>query len=445
MMFKKFTSLFILLIVLINILSLNTIAFAAPDLNAKAAVLIDLKTGNVLFEKNADKKVFPASTTKIMTALIALEKVKAGELSLEQPITYTESANSTMDIDGSNIALKVGEQMVLGDLLRGLLISSGNDAAAIIAEYIGNGNIENFVVLMNEKAKALGLKGTHFKNPHGLHHEENYTTAIDMAKLAREAMKNETFRSIVECAHVRLAATNMQEERYYINTNNLVSRMRYPYYFYEYATGIKTGSTDKAGYCLVSSAKKDNKEFIAAVFGADGISESHTDSKNLLEYGMQNYAAVRFAKVDDIYGEISVKQAANGQDHVLLSAKDNLDILFPKNADKSEVEVVCDIPEKVYAPIKKGQVIGKVNFVYNSKVIGSVDLAATTDIKRHLFGFVMSFGEWLWSFKGVRIFVYSVIAVVVAFISLVIYAFSKALKKSKSKKRRQRTYHPPRY
>ena len=407
--------------------------------------MIDLKTGNVLFEKNATKKVYPASTTKIMTALIALEKVKAGELSLEQPITFTESANATMDIDGSNIALKVGEQMTLGDLLKGLLIASGNDAAAIIAEYIGNGNIDNFVVLMNEKANSLGLKGTHFKNPHGLHHEENYTTAYDMALIAKEAMKNETFRSIVECAHIRLAATNMQEERYYINTNNLVSRMRYPYYFYEYATGIKTGSTDKAGYCLVSSAKKDSKEFIAAVFGADGVGESHTDSKNLLEYGMQNFTAIRFAKVDDIYGETAVKQAANGQDHVLLSARDNLDILFPKGTNKSEVEVVCDIPEKVYAPIKKGQVIGKANFVHNSKIIGSVDLVATSDIKRHLFGFVMSFGEWLWSFRAVKIFVYSVLAIVIAFISLLVYGFSKALKKSKSKKRRQRTYHPPRY
>lgn len=444
-MFKKFISLFVLLILILNILCINTVVFAAPDLNAKAAILIDLKTGNVLFEKNATKKVYPASTTKIMTALIALEKVKAGELSLEQPITFTESANATMDIDGSNIALKVGEQMTLGDLLKGLLIASGNDAAAIIAEYIGNGNIDNFVVLMNEKANSLGLKGTHFKNPHGLHHEENYTTAYDMALIAKEAMKNETFRSIVECAHIRLAATNMQEERYYINTNNLVSRMRYPYYFYEYATGIKTGSTDKAGYCLVSSAKKDSKEFIAAVFGADGVGESHTDSKNLLEYGMQNFTAIRFAKVDDIYGETAVKQAANGQDHVLLSARDNLDILFPKGTNKSEVEVVCDIPEKVYAPIKKGQVIGKANFVHNSKIIGSVDLVATSDIKRHLFGFVMSFGEWLWSFRAVKIFVYSVLAIIIAFISLLVYGFSKALKKSKSKKRRQRTYHPPRY
>lgn len=441
-MLKKITS---VLIVFVILLSLFNIGYAsAPDLNAKAAILIDAKTGNVLFEKNADKKMYPASTTKIMTAILALEKVAKGEISLEQPITYTETAEATMEADGSNIALKVGEQMTLGDLLKGLLLASGNDAAAIIAEYIG-GTIDDFVVLMNEKVKKLGLEGTHFANPHGLHNEENYTTAADMAKIAREAMKNETFRSIVECAHIRLAATNISEERYYINTNNLVSRMRYPYYFYDKATGIKTGSTTEAGYCLVSSAKDGDKEVIAVVFKSDDISASHTDSKNILQYGLTEFSSIRFAKVDDIYGEVRVKQSSDGTDHILLSAKDNLEILFPKNKDSSEVEVITDIPESVRAPISKGQEIGKVNFVYNSQVIGSIPLVATVDVKRHLLGFVMSFGEWLWGFRTVKVIVYTVLTLIVLFILLIVIGFYKALKKSKSKKRRRTNYHPPRY
>ena len=441
-MLKKITS---VLIVFVILLSLFNIGYAsAPDLNAKAAILIDAKTGNVLFEKNADKKMYPASTTKIMTAILALEKVAKGEISLEQPITYTETAEATMEADGSNIALKVGEQMTLADLLKGLLLASGNDAAAIIAEYIG-GTIDDFVVLMNEKVKKLGLEGTHFANPHGLHNEENYTTAADMAKIAREAMKNETFRSIVECAHIRLAATNISEERYYINTNNLVSRMRYPYYFYDKATGIKTGSTTEAGYCLVSSAKDGDKEVIAVVFKSDDISASHTDSKNILQYGLTEFSSIRFAKVDDIYGEVRVKQSSDGTDHILLSAKDNLEILFPKNKDSSEVEVITDIPESVRAPISKGQEIGKVNFVYNSQVIGSIPLVATVDVKRHLLGFVMSFGEWLWGFRTVKVIVYTVLTLIVLFILLIVIGFYKALKKSKSKKRRRTNYHPPRY
>jgi len=388
--------------------------------------------------------MYPASTTKIMTAILALEKVDKGEISLDQPITYTETADATMAADGSNIALKVGERMVLGDLLKGLLLASGNDAAAIIAEYTG-GTIDAFVAKMNEKVKALGLENTHFANPHGLHNEENYTTAADMAKIALEAMKNETFRSIVECAHIRLAATNMSEERYYINTNNLVSRMRYPYYFYDKATGIKTGSTTEAGYCLVSSAKDGSKEVIAVVFKADDISASHTDSKNILEYGLTEFSSIRFAKVDDIYGEVRVKQSSDGTDHILLSAKDNLEILFPKNVDSSDVEVITDIPEKVYAPIKKGQEIGKVNFVYNSQVIGSVPLVSTVDVKRHILGFLMSFGEWLWSYRTVKVIVYSVLTLIILFIILIVVGFYRALKKSKSKKRRRTNYHPPRY
>lgn len=351
-MLKKITSIFVIIVILSGLFNIGFAA--APNLNAVSAILIDAKTGNVLFEKESTKKMYPASTTKIMTAMLALEKVAKGEISLDQPITYTETANKTMDPDGSNIALKVGEQMILSDLLKGLLLASGNDAAAIIAEYIGGGSIENFVALMNQKVKSLGLEGTHFANPHGLHNEENYTTAYDMAIIAREAMKNETFRSIVECAHIRLAPTNMnEEERYYINTNNLVSLMRYPYYFYDKATGIKTGSTSEAGYCLVSSAKDGDKEVIAVVFKSDDVSTSHNDSKALLQYGLTDFSSVRFAKVDDIYGEVKVKQSSDGTDHILLSAKDNLEILFPKNTDTSLVEAVTDIPEKVYAPIKK--------------------------------------------------------------------------------------------
>lgn len=415
-----------------------------PTLRAEAAVLIDAKNGNVLYNKNADKKMYPASTTKVMTALVALEKVKNGEISLEQPITYTKTADDTMAADGSNIGLKVGETMVLGDLLKGLLIASGNDAAAIIAEHIG-GSIDAFVGLMNDKASSLGLKNTKFANPHGLHNTEHYTTASDMAKIAREAMKDETFRSIVECAHIRLSATNMNEERYYINTNNLVSKMRYPYYFYDKAIGIKTGSTTEAGYCLVSAAADKEKEVIAVVFKTDAMSVSHEDSKRLLEYGITGFSNVRFAKLDDIYGEVAVKQAADGTDHVLLSAKANLEILFPKNVQTSEVETIVDIPDKVYAPIKKGQEIGKVSFVYNSQTIGSVALVSTVDVKRHILGFLMSFGEWIWKFRTVKIIVYTAIAVILIFIVLLVIGFAQALKKSKSKKRRKSSYRPPRY
>ncbi len=425
--------------------SLNTATFATkPSVTAGAAILMDTSTGNILFEKNAEKKMYPASTTKIMTALVALDAVKAEEISLAQPLTLSSAAYQGLDPDGSSIALKAGEAMTLEGLLQGLLIASGNDAAVTIAEGI-SGSIEQFVAKMNEKAAALGLENTHFVNPHGLHNDQHYTTAYDMARLARYAMQNDTFRSIVECAHIYLPATNMSDKRYFINTNNLVSRMRYPYYFYEKATGIKTGSTDQAGYCLVSSAEDKGKSVIAVVFNAEDISISHNESKAILEHGLSDFTLKTLAKRDDIFGEVKLKHAADGTDHLLLSAKENLDALFPNGGDLEKIEVQCEIPEKVYAPISAGQVIGKARFLYEGKQVGEVELCSTVEIKRHFLGFLFTFFEWVWSFKVVKFVVYTALALVVAFVALVIIGFSRAIKKSKRKKRRMNRYNPPRY
>lgn len=415
-----------------------------PQVTAGASILIDANTGNVLFEKNADKKMFPASTTKIMTALVALDAVKNEEISLSQPLTLNQAAYDRLDIDGSSIALKVGESMTLEGLLQGLLIASGNDAAVVIAEGIAGSEAE-FVARMNEKAKAIGLENTVFQNPHGLHDENHYTTARDMARLAREAMKNDTFKGIVECAHIYLPATNMSDKRYFINTNNLVSLMRYPYYFYDKATGIKTGSTSEAGYCLVSSAEDKGKSVIAVIFDAEDISVSHNESKAVLQHGITDFSLKSLAKRDDIFGEVKVKQAADGTDHLLLSAAKNLDALFPIGGDAEKVEVVCEIPEKVYAPITSGQVIGKATFMYEGKEIGAVDLCSTVEIKRHFLGFISSFFEWLWSFRAVKFVVFTVLGLVLAFFVLVCIGFYRAIKKSKRKKRRMNRYNPPRY
>ena len=428
-----------------TVLAGSDITYAAkPNITAKAAILIDGQTGTVLYEKNSQKQMYPASTTKIMTALVALDAVDKGEISLEQPLALSEEAFKTLDIDGSSIALKVGEAMTLEGLLQGLLVASGNDAAVVIAEGI-SGTIDQFVARMNEKAKELGLEDTAFANPHGLHQDNHYTTAADMAALAKAAMQNPTFQSIVECAHIYLPATNMSDKRYFINTNNLVSRMRYPYYFYDKATGIKTGSTDKAGYCLVSSAEDKGKSVIAVVLGAEDISVSHNESKAILEYGLSDFTLTKLARRDDIFGEVKVKQAADGTDHILLSAASNLSALFPDDGDSSKIEVVTDIPEKVYAPISSGQIIGSVSFLYEGKEIGRVDLCSTVEIKRHFLGFLGTFFEWLWSFRVVKFVVYTAVALVVAFISLVCIGFYRALKRSKRKKRRMSRYNPPKY
>ncbi len=417
---------------------------AVPKISAKAAILIDGNTGNVLYEKNADKVMYPASTTKIMTAIVALEAVKSGETDLEREYVLSEGGAATLDKDGSSVGLKVGEKMKLKNLLEGLLLASGNDAAVVIAEGIA-GTEGAFVERMNAKAKALGLENTHFVNPHGLHHKEHYTTAKDLAIMAREAMKNETFKGIVECAHIYLPPTNMSEKRYFINTNNLVSRMRFAEFFYDYATGVKTGTTTEAGNCLVASAENGDKYVISVVLNAEKSEISHNESRDLLRHAMNDFKSQRLAKRDDIFGEVRVKQASDGTDHLLLSAESNLDSLFPMSGDPKKVEVKTEIPEKVYAPIQSGQVIGKAIFSYEGKPIGEVNLVSTVEIKRHFLGFLMSFGEWLWSLAAIRYTVYIILGIALGFVMILVIGFVRALKKTKRKKRRNSGYRPPRY
>ncbi len=446
-MFKRVVSLFLAVLIAVALIGSVIPVWAEPegDITAEAVILVDAKSGLVLFEKNPDKKMFPASTTKIMTAMVVLEAVDKGEVTLEQEYTMTQEIFDTLALDGSSIYLEVGETMPLGDLLKGLLVASGNDAAALMADGLA-GSIDAFVERMNAKAAELGLVNTHFVNPHGLHDENHYTTARELSIMAREAMKNETFRSIVESAHVYLEVTNMTpERRYYINTNNLVSRMRYPYYFYEYATGIKTGSTTEAGSCLVSSAEKDGRSVISVVLNSEDNSTSHNESKAILEHGLEDFALQKLARRDDIFGEVKVKQAAGDTDHLILSAEENVEVLFPEDGNIEEIEKIVEIPKSVRAPISSGQVIGKVSFVHKGQTLGEVKLISTQEVERSFFGPVMSFFEWLWSFAAVRIIVWILLILVVGFVLLLVIGFIRALKRSKRKQRRSNGYRPPRY
>lgn len=414
------------------------------EISAEGVILVDSKSGIVLFEKNPHKRLFPASTTKIMTALVALEAVKKGEVSLDQKFILSQSAFDTLAPDGSSISLKVGETMTLDDLLKGLLIASGNDAAVVIAEGIG-GSIEAYVERMNQKAKSLGLSDTHFVNPHGLHDENHYTTAYDLSVMTREAMKHEKFCSIVECAHIYLAPTEMNEKRYFINTNNLVSRYRVPDFFYEYATGVKTGSTTEAGSCLVSSAEKDGRTVISVVLKAKNPVASHVESKAILEHGLDDFSKRKLARLNDIFGEVHVKQAAGDTDHIILHAESNLEVLFPNEGKVEDVQKVYKIPDKITAPVEAGQVIGSVVFVYKGQDLGEVKLVSQDNIERSIFGPVESFFEWIWSYSYVRVIVWILVAIFGILLILMVIGFARAIKKSKRKNRRHSSYHPPKY
>lgn len=421
----------------------TTKAPKAPKTSAEAAILIDNATGLVLYGKNADKEMYPASTTKIISYLVVADVIKDGLISLDDMLVFTKDIQDSLDPGGSNIELKIGEKMSVENLLRGMLIASGNDAATLLAIETA-GSEKKFVEKMNEKADELGLDHSHFTNPHGLTDEEHYTTASDLAKAARYAMQDELFRDIVGSKTLTIKPTNKTEsERYYINTNNLISPLRYSKYYYDKATGIKTGYTEAAGSCLVASAKDKDRELICVVLKSE---RSHEDAKALLEYGFDSFKQIEIVKKGDIMGERNVKQGAKGVDHVRAVASKNIIATIPVNANtediKSKIKYTAD---EVYAPVKKGDSLGTVTYTYDGAVIGTMEIVAEKAVARHPFGFLMSLWETVWGSIIVRIIVYLILILILLFLILVAYGFYRSLKRSRSRKRRRGNYRPPMY
>lgn len=407
----------------------------------ETGILIDLKTGRELFSYEADKRMYPASTTKIMTALVALEAIDKGEIALEGEVFVSHEAVTGLDPDSSLMNLKEGERISLHHVLEGLLIASGNDAAMAVA-YAVCGDVGAFVERMNQKAEELGLTGTHFVNPHGLHDENHYTTAADLAKIAREAMQYDVFREIVEIAHIKIPATNLSPERYFINTNGLLSTLRYGDYYYKYATGIKTGSTTEARNCLVSSAKNDQVEVIGVVMGGKEVSDSHKDTIKMLDYGLHNFSYLTPVSKGEILGEVRVKQG-RGVRHLVLSAESETTVLVPKGVQEEQLEIATEIPDSAYAPLTAGQAIGAAVIRYNGEEIGRVNLVTDTAVARHPLGFLMGFGEFIWSIRLVRVLVYLLGAGVLIFLIYMVVSIRREMKKMAKKRRRRDGYQPP--
>lgn len=268
-----------------------------PTLNSTATMLVDSNTGFVLHSKNANGKIYPASTTKVLTTIIAIET-----LDLDTPIVVTKTGIA-IPWDSSRSYLEVGEVMTVENLLYCTLLSSGNDAANMLGEAV-SGNIKDFVNLMNEKAIDIGCTNTHFANAHGYHDNNHYTTAEDMAKIVSYALKNDTFRSICETKTYTVPATNKSNERKLVNTNRLILTKEESKYacYYEYALGGKTGYTGEAGRCLISWAKKGELELICCTFGApasSGEDQRYVDAINLYNHGFNDFIETEIISKED--------------------------------------------------------------------------------------------------------------------------------------------------
>lgn len=351
------------------------------SLKSKYMVLMDYNSGEVLYSKNADKKIYPASTTKIWTAFCVLKKAK----NLNEVVEIKDLP----PIEGTSMSLENGEKFTVHELLESLLVHSSNDVAYVLAKHFGDGDAKKFIDFMNEEAKKYGARNTHFNNPHGLPDTEHYTTAMDMTTLSRVAYSNDEIKKIVAMKSVNFKANEVNKfERHLFNSNKfLTSSMSMDYkgksipIKYDIVDGIKTGFTDDAGNCLVSTAEKNGIRIISGVFFAPAGSLYH-DSRTLLDYGFDNFKTVTILDKKDAEAERKVRFAKPGS--IKYTLANDFSITTPKDkiVDKSSY-TYKKVFDKLKMPVKKGDVIGTLNVYENGNMVSSIALIAENGSKNY--------------------------------------------------------------
>ncbi len=341
----------------------------AEDLvpNAKSAILIEESTGKILYEKNSDEKRAPASMTKVMSMLLIMEALDNKQISLNDEVTISQNA---ADMGGSQLFLQPNQTAKVEDLLKGIAVASGNDAVVAMAEKIA-GSEEKFVDMMNKKAKELGLKNTQFKNPHGLDEEGHYTSAHDMAIMAKELIKHKNilnYTSIYEEYLTKSDGTKL----WMVNTNKLVK-------FYKGVDGLKTGFTQTAGYCLTATAMKNNTRLISVVMGEDTSANRSTDTVNLLNYGFNSYKVNTIIKKEKNIAKVKVNKGK--EDKVYIRTKENVNELLNVN-EKAKKYILVPEVKNITAPVKVGEKVGILKIKYQNKVVKEVDLTVSKNIKK---------------------------------------------------------------
>nr|WP_326166563.1 D-alanyl-D-alanine carboxypeptidase family protein [uncultured Oscillibacter sp.] len=384
---KRFFSIFFLALLLAGQLSVPAQAAKVPDpdVQAKAALLVDRKTGAVLYSLNEHDELYPASLTKIMTCLLVLEAIDEGRLSLDQEITATPSALEGLAEDGSTAGIKAGEVLTVEELLYCLMVVSANEAGAILAEKI-SGTVEGFVDRMNDEAQALGCEDTHFMNPHGYHDSQHYTSAWDLYLITKAALEHPMFMTVCDTSSHVVPATNMAEERQLNNTNFLIRSTRE--YYNADVHGVKTGSHSMAGNCLVTTAQHASMDLLCVILGAERVQDengiwwtySFTETNRLYDWAFGNFAYQTLLKEDDVAGEAPVSLSA--VDHVTLRPAQAVELLLPKGVDLEELEKEIVLKsDPVEAPIEEGDVLGALTIRLDGEELAQVDLLAFTGVE----------------------------------------------------------------
>lgn len=354
-------------IALMLILSLTFIyvpVYAGVETTAKSAILMEAQTGEVLLEKEKDEKLPIASVTKIMTMLLIMEEIASGRMTFADEVTVSEYA---MSMGGSTMFLETGEVLTVHDMLKGIAVASANDGCVAMAEHI-SGSVDAFVTRMNERAKELGMENTSFINTNGLDAEGHYSSAYDVAIMARELIKHE---KIFE--YTTIWTDSLRDGKFALaNTNRLVR-------FYRGATGLKTGSTDNAGCCLCATAERDGVSLIAVVLGAPTSKDRFSDATKLLDYGFANYSVAHPISKGEEVGEIKVNKGV--KDIVKAVARDDFQKVI-KKGEGDKVEMSLTIAEEITAPVKSGEVIGRAEYFIENESIGSVDVVCAEDVDK---------------------------------------------------------------
>ena len=419
----------LLLAVVITGLSAITPAFAdydpGFDVDAEAVYFINLDTGKVIYEKDADKKVYPASTTKIMTALLALENIPDLDTPQIELKLYIQNALSGT---GASLAgILRGETFTPRELLYAALLPSGNEAAMMLGDYVGDGSLDYFAEMMNEKAAELGAVNTHFVNASGMHDDDHYTTAYDMYLITMAALENETFREIVSTNYYYAGEDQNGNPLHWNTTNFLISPGST--YYYPYATGVKTGTTDEAGRCLVSTAEKDGYHYLMVMMGApqyDSNGEKLEENmvfKQTIEFydwAFSSFSNKTLIEKDVGVGEVPLKLARGGKDYLLIKSGEVFTDLLPNEIEASSITMELDLPAVVNAPIKEGDQVGTIRLMLAGEEIGSVPAVAAEDVDASLIATLIGQFKRLFRSFLAKFIVVFVILSIIAYITITV-------------------------
>ena len=379
------------------------------DVQARSAILVDGKTGELLYTRSIHIQRPPASITKVMTTFLALEFIANEPERLNDIVTAEKGDFFDMVSDGSTANIKEGEELTLEQLLYCAMVVSANESCNIIARYVA-GSVPDFVELMNARAKELGCENTNFANTHGLPHAEHYSSAYDIYLIVREAMKIPLFMELAHTEVYTIPPTNKTPEgRSLITTNNLITKRRSAEYIYAYARGIKTGSTGEAGYCLVSSAEKDGMVLISVVLGAardeeTNLARSFTETRDLFEWGFNNFTTKRLLGKNEPVSSVKVLQGVDA-DEVILVPQQVIEALVPVSLNPEDIKREVTLYEtEITAPVYRGRELGEVTLTFEGHNYGTVPLVAnfaiersTTDqIKSNITEIIDDISLWSW-------------------------------------------------